>query len=153
MFPLTHCSTLTKRRLPALKQQSFFSGSFQERMTQRRGTTGFQQPTRWHRSTLPRRPGGERGRCEWRIRSGEFRHASCMAAFQRGGQLEREARSRLGQVPTDKYCRNAAEYFLTRLRHQTGALDQRVAVMWNRLVHSLKHRCSGAGSQCWFTSH
>lgn len=60
-------------------------------------------------------------------------HVSCMTAFHRRGQLEREARSCLCEVPTDKYCWNVMEYFLTLWRHHNTkqALDERVSIMWN----------------------
>lgn len=44
-------------------------------------------------------------------------HVSCMTPFHRRGQLKREARSCLCEVPTDKYCWNVMEYFLTLWRH------------------------------------
>lgn len=43
-----------------------------------------------------------------------------MTAFRHCGQLEREVGSCLCEVPTDKYCRNAMQHFLTwvtTLRH------------------------------------
>lgn len=163
-FPLTHCSMLTKRRLPALKQQSFFSGSCRERTAQRRATTGLQQPTQWHRSALLSRQNGGFGRCEWgnkigRVQAPWASHVSCMTAFHHRGQLKREAGSCLCEVPTDKYWRNATEYFLIWLwhhdtKHGSGSANlyyvKPFGALWGLLTEA--RRWSGQ-LLLWFTLH
>lgn len=78
-----------------------------------------------------------------------------MTAFHRRGQLEREARSCFCEVPTDKYCLNAMEHFLTRLRHHhtkysSGSVSLYYVKPFGTLSGPLTEALvdSGASSQC-----
>lgn len=115
MFPFN--SLFSVDQTSALKQQRSFSGSCQERTTQRRRTTGLQGPTHWQRSTLPRR------RSEWRRRSGEFRLRE-RRVFPVWQHFSAEANWSGKAGHASERCPHthihiAVEYFLTRLRQQT----------------------------------